>query len=202
MWFYIIHGIGYGFAAAAQPGPLQTYLITQSLTKGWQKSLVNAFAPLVSDGPIIALCLLVLRQIPDSFKQILYLAGGFFVLYLAYGAYKSWKYFDNDLSIPESGAQQSVLRAAVVNMLSPGAYIFWSLVTGPILIEGWRKTPVFGITFILGFYVTFVLCLMLIIFMFGAMQTLGQKVRRALIGVSAIALCGFGFYQLWLGLSS
>jgi len=200
MWFYIIQGIGYGFAAAAQPGPLQTYLITQSLTKGWQKSLVNALAPLVSDGPIIALCLLVLRQIPDSFQRILYLAGGVFVLYLAHGAYKAWKHFDIQLAVPETSGQQSVLKAALVNMLSPGAYIFWSLVTGPILIEGWRETPMFGINFILGFYVTFVLCLMLIIFIFGTMQALGQKVRRALVGVSAIALCGFGFYQLWLGI--
>ena len=163
---------------------------------------MNAFAPLMSDGPIIALCLLVLRQVPDSFKQILYLAGGLFVLYLAYGAYKSWKDFDTQLTITESSAQQSVLKAATVNMLSPGAYIFWSLVTGPILIEGWRKTPTFGITFILGFYITFVLCLMLIIFIFGTMQALGHKVRRALVGVSAIGLCGFGFYQLWLGLPS
>ena len=200
MWLYLIQGIGYGFAAAAQPGPLQTYLISQSLTKGWQRSLINAFAPLVSDGPIIMLCLLVLRQVPDSFKQVLYIVGGLFVLYLSYGAYKLWGNFEAQLSIPESGAQQSLLKAALVNMLAPGAYIFWSLVTGPILVAGWRETPVFGITFILGFYITFVLCLMLIIFIFGTMQNLGQKVRRALIGVSAMALLGFGLYQVWLGI--
>jgi threonine/homoserine/homoserine lactone efflux protein len=199
MWLYLLQGIGYGFAAA-QPGPLQTYLITQSLTKGWQRSLPAAFAPLVSDGPIIVLCLLVLRQVPDSFKQILYIVGGLFVLYLAYSAYRSWKNFDINLSNPELGAQQSVLKAALVNMLSPGAYIFWSLVTGPILIEGWRETPIFGIIFILGFYVTFVVCLMLIILIFGTMQTLGQKIRRAMIGISALALLGFGLYQIWLGI--
>ena len=200
MWLYLLQGIGYGFAAAAQPGPLQTFLIMQALTKGWQRSLPAAFAPLISDGPIIVLCLLVLRQVPDSFKQVLYLVGGLFVLYLAYGAYRSWKNFDINLSNPELGAQQSVLKAALVNMLSPGAYVFWSLVTGPILIQGWRETPIFGITFVLGFYVTFVVCLMLIIFIFGTMQTLGQKIRRAMIGISALALLGFGLYQVWLGI--
>jgi len=199
MWLYLLQGIGYGFAAAAQPGPLQTFIIMQSLTKGWQRALPTAFAPLVSDGPIIALCLLVLRQIPDSFKQILYLLGGAFVLYLAYGAYRSWKNFDTNLSSPQSGAQQSLLKAALVNMLGPGAYIFWSLVTGPILIEGWRESPIFGITFMLGFYITFVLGLILIIFVFGTMQALGQKIRRAMVGISALALFGFGLYQLWLG---
>jgi len=199
MWLYILQGIGFGFAAAAQPGPLQTYITSQAITKGWKKSLPAAFAPLVSDGPIIVVCLLVLRQLPDAFQKLLYIAGGLFVLYLAYGAYKSWRDFESQLSIPETNAKQSVLKAALVNLLAPGAYIFWSLVTGPILIAGWRETPVFGITFMLGFYITFVLCLMLIIFMFGAMQNLGQKVRRALVGISTLALFFFGLYQLWLG---
>jgi threonine/homoserine/homoserine lactone efflux protein len=200
MWLYILQGIGFGFAAAAQPGPLQTYIISQSLTKGWRQSLPAVFAPLVSDGPIIALCLLVLRQVPEAFKQILYFVGGLFVLYLAVGAYKAWKYFDHNLSVSESGAQQSLFKAALVNILAPGAYIFWSLVTGPILIAGWHEAPIFGIAFILGFYITFILCLILIIFIFGTMQALGQPVRRALTGISAIALFCFGLYQLWLGI--
>jgi threonine/homoserine/homoserine lactone efflux protein len=85
MWWYIAQGIGYGFAAAVQPGPLQTYLISQALMKGWRKSLPAAFAPLLSDGPIIALCLFVLSQVPSWLQRFLYIAGGLFVLYLAYG---------------------------------------------------------------------------------------------------------------------
>src|SRR5690349_8989217 len=83
MWLYIAQGIGYGFAAAAQPGPLQTYLISQALMKGWKKSLPSALAPLISDGPIIALCVLVLSQVPAWLQRFLYIAGGLFVLYLA-----------------------------------------------------------------------------------------------------------------------
>jgi hypothetical protein len=41
---------------------------------------------------------------------------------------------------------------------------------------------------------------MLLIFIFGTMQNLGQKVRRALMGMSALALFCFGLYQLWLGI--
>ena len=121
-------------------------------------------------------------------------------MYLAYGAYKSWRDIDAQLPISETGTQQSVFKAALVNLLAPGAYIFWGTVTGPILIAGWRETPVFGISFILGFYVTFVLCLMLIIFIFGTMQVLGQKIRRTLVGLSALALFCFGLYQIWLGI--
>jgi len=199
MWPYLFQGILFGFAAAAQPGPLQTYIISQSLAKGWKRSLPAAFAPLVSDGPIIALCLLVLSQVPEWFQKFLYIAGGLFVLYLAYGAYKSWKNFTSRTQNAEAGIQQSVLKTALVNVLSPGPYIFWSLITGPILIAGWRETPIFGITFLLGFYSTFILLLMLIIVVFGAMHNLGEKVQRALLGISALALFCFGLYQIWLG---
>lgn len=202
MWAYIVLGIGYGFAAAAQPGPFQTYLISQSLARGWKKTLIAALAPLVSDGPIITLCLFVLSQIPIWFQRFLYIAGGLFVLYLAIGAYKSWKKFDAEIAPTTIGTRQSILKAAMMNMLSPGPYIFWSLVTGPILLKGWRETPINGVGFLLGFYSTMMLGLSAIIIVFGAARQLGPKFNRALIGISAIALFCFGLYQLWLGITN
>lgn len=200
MWLYILQGIGYGLAAAAQPGPFQTYIISQTLTRGWKRTLPAALAPLVSDGPIIALCLLVLSQIPLWLKKFLYIAGGAFILYLAYGAYKSWKDFDSNIPSPETGTQQSVLKAALTNALSPGPYIFWSLVTGPILLKGWREAPIHGIGFLAGFYVTIVSSLLALILVFGTAAKLGPKVNRILLGISAVALFCFGLYQLWLGI--
>ena len=199
MWLYIAQGIGYGFAAAVQPGPFQTYIISQTLLRGWKRTLAASFAPLVSDGPIIALCLFVLSQVPFWFQRFLYIAGGLFVVYLAYGAFRSWKSFNTSAHIDETGAQQSVLRAALTNMLSPGPYIFWTLVTGPILIRGWREAPIHGIGFLAGFYVTIVSGIAAIILLFGLTRELGPKVNRSLIGISAVALLCFGLYQLWQG---
>ena len=56
---YITQGIILGFAAAVQPGPFQTYIIAQTVRNGWRRSAVMAFAPLVSDGPIIVLALIL-----------------------------------------------------------------------------------------------------------------------------------------------
>ena len=202
MWFYILQGIGYGLAAAAQPGPFQTYLISQTLLKGWRQALPAALAPLVSDGPIIAICLLVLSQVPPWLQRFLYIAGGLFLLYLAYGAYKSWKNLDLNIPIVETATQQSILKAALINMLNPNPYIFWSLVTGPILVTGWRETPVYGIGFITGFYLTLILGFSTIIIVFGSARQLGPRVNRALLGISAIALFCFGLIQLWLGIKN
>jgi len=202
MWLYIVQGIGYGLAAAAQPGPFQTYLISQTLIKGWKRSLPAAFAPLISDGPIIALCLLVLNQVPTWFHRFLYLAGGLFVLYLAYGTYQTWKNFGLIIPDMETRTQQSVFKAALINTLNPNPYIFWSLVTGPILLTGWHETPVYGLGFVAAFYVTMIFGLSLMILVFGFARQLGPTVNRILLGVSAIALFCFGLIQLWLGLKT
>ncbi|HLO13628.1 MAG TPA: LysE family transporter [Anaerolineales bacterium] len=202
MWLYILQGIGYGFAAAVQPGPFQTYLISQTLTKGWKRTLPASLAPLISDGPIILLCLLVLSQVPLWLQRFLYMAGGLFVLYLAYGAYKSWKSFDTNMGFVKTRASQSILRAALINTLNPNPYIFWSLVTGPILLKGWYDSPIYGVGFVAGFYLMMILCLISIVLVFGTARQLGPKTNRTLLGLSVIALFCFGLYQLWLGMIS
>jgi threonine/homoserine/homoserine lactone efflux protein len=200
MWLYILQGIGYGLTAAAQPGPLQTYLISQTLIKGWKRTLPAALAPLLSDGPIIALSLLILSQVPLWLQRFLHIAGGLFVLYLAYSAYKTWKFFDP--AIPHIETEQSILKAALINTLNPNPYIFWSLVTGPILVTGWRETPASGLGFLGGFYATMILGLSVVIIGFGSARQLGPKIIRALLGISAITLFCFGLFQLWLGIKN
>jgi threonine/homoserine/homoserine lactone efflux protein len=197
----LIQGIGYGFAAAVQPGPFQTYIISQALSKGWRRTLLAALAPLISDGPIIALVLLVLSQVPPWMQRFLYIASGIFILYLARSAFVAWRDFDATTVTTESPSQQSVFKAAMMNLISPGPYIFWSLVNGPILIAGWREAPANGISFVVGFYATMIVSLAAIILLFGTARRLGPRVNRALVGISAVGLACFGLYQLWLGIS-
>ena len=134
-------------------------------------------------------------------QRVLYIAGGLFILYLAYSTYKAWRNFGPSIPAAELETQQSVLKAALMNALSPNPYIFWTLITGPILLKGWRETPVNGIGFLAGFYVTMIGSLAAIILVFGTAARLGPKVNRALLGISAIALFCFGLYQLWLGVN-
>ena len=88
----------------------------------------------------------------------------------------------------------------MINTLNPNPYIFWSLVTGPILVNGWRETPVYGVAFITGFYVTMILGFSALILVFGSARKLGARVNHALLGISAVALFCFGLYQVWMGI--
>ena len=195
----MIQGIGYGFSAAVQPGPFQTYVLSQTLRRGWRSTLPMALAPLLSDGPIIALVLLLLSQIPDSLQRLLYIASGLFILYLARGAFIAWRDFDPQAAT-EAKPNQSLLKAALMNLVSPGPYIFWSLVTGPILLNGWRESPANGVGFVVGFYAAMIASLGGLMLLFGTAKQLGPKVNRAMVGISAAALAGFGLYQLWCGI--
>lgn len=203
MWFaYLLQGIGYGFSAALQPGPFQTYVISQALSQGWRESLPAALAPLVSDAPVVLLAVLVLSQVPDWMRSGLYVASGIFILYLAASAFKAWRDFDAETLAGSGTRQQGLLRAALVNLLSPGPYIYWSLVAGPILLAGWRQAPADGVAFLVGFYASMIGSLAGLILLFGHARRAGPRITRGLIGVSAIILAGFGLYQLWLGLAS
>jgi len=199
MSLYLLQGLALGFAAAVQPGPFIAYLITQTLSQGFRKTWQMAFAPLVSDGPIIALTLLVLAQMPGWLQRSLNLASGAFILFLAWGAFTQWRKFTALETHPAPGKTQNVFKAAAMNALSPMPYIYWSLVTGPILIAGWRETPANGLAFLGGFYTLLVGGLLGILALFSAARSLGNQVSRALLGVSALALAGFGLVQLWRG---
>ena len=195
---YILQGLTLGFAAGAQPGPFQTYLITQSLANGWRKTLIAAFAPLVSDGPIILITLLVLKQMPESLQRGLYIAGGIFILYLGWSSFKQWQNFDKN--VPEETQNQGLWKAATVNFISPGPYIFWSLVSGPIFLQGLSEAPKNGIGFMVAFYGTMILLNVALIVVIGLASQIGERIQRGLLLVASIALSLFGVYQLWLGI--
>ena len=200
MFLFLLQGLGYGGAAAAQPGPFQAYLLSQTLKNGLRSTLVAALAPLMSDGPIVLLVLLVLTQMPDWFVAALRFGGGFFLLYLAYKAYKSAREMVvTAVSTPTPEKRQSIREAALMNMLSPNAYIFWSTIAGPIFLEGWRQAPTHGIAFMIGFYGALIGGFMSFVVLFGVLGQASPKLNRILGFVSAIALFGFGLYQIWLG---
>lgn len=197
---FLLQGVSLGLSAAAQPGPFQAYLIGQSIKLGWRRALPAVLAPLISDGPIIALVLLILTRFPAGFLRAVQIAGGIFVLYLAWNALRVYRAFQPAQLTSASAEKQSILQAAATNFLSPGPYLFWSLLAGPLLIKGWNITPGHGLSFVLGFYAAMLGALVLLVTIFSAARQLGPKISRALIGISAVVLFVFGVYQLVSGI--
>lgn len=197
---YIVFGVTYAFAAAVQPGPFQTFIISQTLKNGWKKTLSAAFAPVLSDGPIIVLVLFILTNVPVWFLQVLQICGGLLLLYLAIKSYQAFREYDAGKVKEDDISDKTLLKAILVNAINPAPYIGWSLIMGPTFLKGYNEAPVNGISLIISFYVILVLSQMGIILLFGIARNLGPKVTHITLGIASAALAGFGVYQLWMGI--
>jgi threonine/homoserine/homoserine lactone efflux protein len=193
---YLLLGGGFAFAAAIQPGPLQAFLLSSVAQKGWRRTLPASFSPLLSDGPIALLVLLVLNRMPEILSRILQAAGGIFLIYLAWASYRQWKQQTTTETGASDSAPRTLLQAATVNILNPNPYLGWSLVMGPAVLTAWQQNPTYAVALILAFYTTMVTVLASTILLFGTTRFLGPGGRRTLILVSAVTLAALGVYQL------
>lgn len=193
----IIQGLTLGLSAAASPGPFQAFLLSRTLAHGWRRTLPLIAAPLLSDGPIILLVLVVLTRIPAWFLELIQLGGGLFLVYLAWVTFRAARAPETTASPPAGGG---LLNAALVNGLGPGPWLYWSLITGPILLDAARRSTLWAAGFMLAFYAGNLGLNAVLVLLFGTARQLGPRARRGLAFASAAALLGFGVYQLLSGL--
>ena len=199
---YLFQGAALAMSATIMPGPFQAFLLSKALQNGWKRTLPAAFAPLVTDGPIIALVLLILTRMPPRLIDLLHLAGGLFILYIAKSIFMSLKKGDDLSPLSPDAARQSFFQAVMMNALNPNPYIFWAVVGGPIVLSGWRESAAMGIGFLVGFYGTFVAGLAALIMVFASAGKINPKANRMLRGIAAVALLGFGLYQTIIGIKA
>ncbi len=193
----LLIGIGYALSAGLQPGPLQAFFLAKVAEQGWRRTLPAAFAPLVSDGPIALVSILLINFLPVLFQDLLQLAGGFLLLIFAWSAFRAWQ--QNGSPDPESAQStpKTILQAALINLLNPHPYLGWSLVMGPAVVGAWNQSPGLAITLLLAFYITMISTSMVMIYLMGRALLLGPGARKGLNLVSALLLVGLGLYFLY-----
>ena len=197
---YIMIGSGFAFAAVLQPGPLQAYLLNSVARNGWKNTLPASFSPLISDGPIVLISLFILNQVPDILYGFLRIAGGVFLIFLAWMSYRKYLQYNHKPPENHPSAPRTILQAAFVNLLNPNPYLSWSLVMGPTFLAALNQKSSFAVGLISAFYITMIGGLALTIILFGTSSFLGPRRRRGLIMISALLLAGLGVYQLVVGM--
>jgi threonine/homoserine/homoserine lactone efflux protein len=193
---YLLQGLGLGLTAGISPGPLQTFLVNKSLSGGWRSGFPVAFAPLISDVPIVLVILLLLNQVPPQFLRVISLVGGVYVFYLAWGLWGQWRQASLESPATPTSEVNNLWQGVLMNFLSPGPYIFWTLVNGPLLISALRQSWLYGLAFLLGFYGAFIGLMLGLVFIFDQARRLGPRVVRSLTLVSIIVLVIFGVILL------
>ena len=147
---YLIMGLVLGGSAGLAPGPLLTLVISETLARGTAAGVRVALAPLVSDLPVVVICLAVLAKLSDSdpVLGIISLAGGAVILKMGMSN------FSISGTEPELGADEArpLARGVVVNLLSPHPYMFWLTVGGPATARAWEISAGAATGFVAGFY--------------------------------------------------
>jgi threonine/homoserine/homoserine lactone efflux protein len=80
----------------------------------------------------------------------------------------------------------------MMNLLNPNPYIFWSFVSGPILINAIAQSWYHAIAFLFGFYGVFMLTMVAFIVLFQQTRRLGPRTVKAIQLLSIIILAVFG----------
>jgi len=192
-----LEGAALGFSAAAQPGPLQAYLLAQSVRNGAARTLPVALVPLATDPPLIAVVLAVLAQVPPGFVRALGVAGGALVVWLGVGALRAARRPGSaDGHAPRTG----FIRGMLVNLTNPNAWLYWSLGAGPILAAAWRASPARAVAFLAGFYLLLVGGNLVFVLLAGRAARVGPGLSRALGFASGAALVAFGAWRIGKGL--
>ena len=151
MLMYLLAGVSLGLSAGFSPGPLFAMVISHTLRFGTKEGVKVAFSPLVTDVPIVILCTFLMYNL-YAYQHIvgyISLTGSFFVLYLAYETMK----VDAIREISSSADTNSLLKAAVVNFLSPHPYLFWIAVGSPMILKAYQEGIGHAAAFLIGFYI-------------------------------------------------
>jgi len=222
---FLLQGAALGISAAATPGPLQTFLVSQTLFWGWKRGAPVAFAPLVSDPPLVLLIVFILGQLPAAFLNLISIFGGLFALYIAYGLFRSWindstQSPSQDITKPPAGSGSGEINAGenvipvsknqstiailakgvIMNVMSPGLYMFWALISGPLLLSAVSESTLSGISFLVGFYTMLTGGLLLLVLIFNFARRLGPRVVRILTLCSIFILTVFGIILIYQGI--
>lgn len=147
---YLISGIVFGLSAGLAPGPLLTLVLTETLRHGYKAGIRVAFAPIITDLPIIAMTLLVVNGLSSSDLALglISVSGAFFVAYLGFETFTS-----PGITISSAGGEtRSLLKGILTNTLSPHPYLFWMTVGAPMVIQAYSLGMTQASAFVAGFY--------------------------------------------------
>jgi threonine/homoserine/homoserine lactone efflux protein len=141
-------GVALGLAAGLAPGPMVALVLSASLQGGFAAGARVALAPLLSDLPVVPLCVLVLDGLPTRAVAAIAIGGGAFVGVLGVRALRA--------PVPVAAARpvgaRDVGRAVLVNLANPHPWIFWIGVGGPVLLRAAGVSTGAAVAFVAGFY--------------------------------------------------
>ena len=191
-----------GFSGAMMPGPLLTVTIAETVRRG------AIAGPLLILGHALLEALVVLFvffgaseaiQHPAVFSTVAIL-GGAMMIWMGYGMLRSLATLRLELEVKKEAGLHPVVAGAVISLANPYFIIWWATIGLGYLVVAHEA----GITGVLIFYLFHILSdLTWYCFVSGTVaygkRFLTDRGYRAMVGICAVMIVGFGLYFGWQG---
>jgi threonine/homoserine/homoserine lactone efflux protein len=148
---YVLIGLGLGLGAGLAPGPLLALVITTSLARGFGAGVRVALSPLVTDSIMIAVSVLVVRQLPERAAGVLGVIGGLYVVWLGIESLR-----EESVAVETDDGPDPLRRGVLVNLLSPHPWLFWLTVGGSVFVSAWTELPAYAVLFVVSFFLAMI----------------------------------------------
>jgi len=157
----LILGAGLGMVGGFLPSPLRIIAFGQAvLGRWWRALLVLLGPPLVIDGAFLVFAWACLRFVPLSFVHwVAYVGGAGLIVYAVYSLWRATGWSSGAGVIgpgPSEFTVRDVSLASSAEVLTPGNWIYWITVVGPILAEartqGYLRVAPFFAGGLAGYY--------------------------------------------------
>ena len=150
-YYYLITGAALGASGGLAAGPLTALVISQTVRFGFREGAKVAFAPVLTDGPLLLIGALTVQTI-GAFEPVmaaLSLVGALFLTWLALDCAHSQP---PSMKPVDTIAPNSTFKAILTNLLNPHPYLFWFFAGGPLVAEAASVTMYAVAAFLCGFF--------------------------------------------------
>jgi threonine/homoserine/homoserine lactone efflux protein len=150
----LLVGLSIGWAASIAPGPLLALIVTTALQRGFAPAARVAIAPLLTDGPIVVLCVMGAHALSDELIIALTVAGGAYLIWLGLSELRVARHAS--MAGENVAVSTDLWRGIVTNLLSPTPWLFWMTVGAPYIVGKWESSRLDAVGLIVGIYVPLV----------------------------------------------
>ena len=134
----LILGAGMGIVGGMVPSPLHMIALSQVALGRWGRAIyVLIGAPLIVDGCLLLVTCLFYRFIPSGIAHYVAYVGG--VALIGFASYSLWELrgkTQHEMADSAALTYASVSVALLAEVASPGTWVYWLTIAGPILAEG------------------------------------------------------------------
>jgi hypothetical protein len=187
-----------GIVGGLVPSPLHMIALMQVALKRWPRAIgILIGPPLVIDGILLLLTLFFYQYVPRNIAHIVAYGGGsYLVAYSIYALLALRGKSQEEIADSHALTYASAMAASFSEVTSPGTWIYWMTIAGPILAEGkqkgyWHVAPFF-VGGLIGYYGAALISLALLAW--GA--NLHRQVRQNLQWIANFFLLAFGITYL------